>query len=231
MRALEKTVKPKVLVDHEDAWRDRYVAAAATGDNEEKKRAERWRHEQIREALRLETARKCAYCESSLGSVSFAHVEHIVPKSLHPELAHEWVNLTLACEICNVGKDKYWSAENPVLNPYIDDISASLTFLGDFVGAPLGDVRGSVTINLCGLNRLDLIRDRTNRLIAVKGMLDQWHSATGVQKDALAYAIRLDAASGEFTASVYQLLRTFHFPVKEPVADPSSDMPNAVEFE
>lgn len=44
----------------------------------------------------------CSYCEMQLDS-SLA-VEHIQPKSLHPEKECEWENLLLACSICNSTK-------------------------------------------------------------------------------------------------------------------------------
>lgn len=32
------------------------------------------------------------------------HVDHIKPKSLHPELKYELSNLQVLCEDCNIGK-------------------------------------------------------------------------------------------------------------------------------
>ncbi len=46
----------------------------------------------------------CSYCERRFPS-SLA-VEHVVPKSLHPELEIEWTNFLLGCNNCNSVKGK-----------------------------------------------------------------------------------------------------------------------------
>lgn len=53
----------------------------------------------IREALResVGDAWPCCYCEDSVGS----QVEHIRPSSLYPEQTFVWLNLLLACGLCN----------------------------------------------------------------------------------------------------------------------------------
>lgn len=53
----------------------------------------------IREALResVGDAWPCCYCEDSVGS----QVEHIRPSSLYPEQTFAWLNLLLACGLCN----------------------------------------------------------------------------------------------------------------------------------
>lgn len=45
-------------------------------------------------------ARRCVYCEDSLG----CEVEHIRPKSLYPELCFNWQNYVYACGLCNKRK-------------------------------------------------------------------------------------------------------------------------------
>ena len=54
-----------------------------------------------KEALRKSTSGKCMYCESKMEHISYAHVEHIKPKSKFPELEFEWTNLGFSCQICN----------------------------------------------------------------------------------------------------------------------------------
>ena len=56
-------------------------------------------------ALVNDCFRKCYLCEIKLSAFN---VEHIVPRSTKPELAHEWSNLLLACPHCNgIKNDKY----------------------------------------------------------------------------------------------------------------------------
>ena len=50
-------------------------------------------------------ARRCGYCEDSVGD----EVEHIRPKDLYPETVFVWENYLLACGPCNGGKNNRFS--------------------------------------------------------------------------------------------------------------------------
>ena len=71
-------------------------------------------------------ARRCGYCEDSVGD----EVEHIKPKELYPERTFVWENFLLACGQCNRGKSSRFTVvyhgrlvkvtrrrEDPVLPP------------------------------------------------------------------------------------------------------------------
>lgn len=210
MKALTKDDPPHVLAMNFQTWTDNYVAAHGT---DRVKRHEKWRHKKIKVALRGETDDKCAYCEAHSSHVSYPHVEHMIPKSVHPELAHEWTNLTWACALCNISKDAAYHPTDGVLNPYVDDISAHLEFHGDLVDCPLGDVRGQITIRACDLNRYELVRARAARLLAMRQMAENWNNLSGVSREVMASAIRLEASRGEFTSHVYEYLRRIGFPI------------------
>lgn len=47
---------------------------------------------------------KCCLCGRGAHEGVILHVDHIKPKSLHPELAFEIDNLQVLCEDCNIGK-------------------------------------------------------------------------------------------------------------------------------
>lgn len=209
MRALTKGPKPDVLVRKEGEWTVAYVAAHGT-DTE--KQHEKWRHKDIKAALKRETASKCAYCEAYVEDVSFPHVEHIVPKTVRPELAHNWHNLTSACGQCNTWKSDFYDEEAGLLNPYVDDLVEHLQFFGDFVDWRLGAVRGEVTVTLLRLNRIDLVRARVQRLSDMRALVDRWHEAQGARKEVLEAAIRLDCEEGEFTTAVRAYLTGRGFP-------------------
>lgn len=212
MRALLKQAKPPALVENEAKWTADYVAAVRAGNNG--RPFERWRHPEIKAALKAETRSKCAYCEAYLADVSYPHVEHLVPKSLRPELAHIWENLTSACGPCNVAKGDFHDSAHGVLNPYDDNPELHLDFLGNFIDWVLGSPRGEITISKLRLNRLELAESRLTRLQAVRSMLERWHEATDVRKEVLAEGIRLDLLQGEFTSAVRAFLLAKKFPVE-----------------
>lgn len=54
---------------------------------------------------------KCACCGGSPSDGLTMHVDHIKPKSTHPELALDIENLQILCEDCNVGKINQWQTD------------------------------------------------------------------------------------------------------------------------
>lgn len=210
MRPLTKAPKPGILEVNEDAWTDCYVAARKKG---EEKSHERWRHSEIRDSLNAETDGKCAYCESVVSDVSYSQVEHIIPKSLRPDLAHRWNNLTSACPRCNNNKKSFYDEIAGIINPYTDQIHNHLRFYGDIIDARLGSVRGDITIRQLQLNRIDLVASRVKRLEKIRDLVEHWHKADGVQKTVLEKAIKLDCKLGEYTATVSAYLESLGFPM------------------
>ncbi|MBF4512923.1 HNH endonuclease [Plantibacter sp. VKM Ac-2885] len=191
------------------AWTRNYVEAAAP----DRTTKERWRHSQIKDALRVETGDRCAYCEAYVRDVSYDHVEHIRPKTLFPELAHVWTNLTAACAVCNVSKDDYYDSDFPVLNPYTDSPETRLRPIGPLIDWTTGDAQAEISISKLGLNRIELVHSRTRRLLAVRQLLERWRTSSQPLRDVVADAILEDAREGEFPQSVRGFLADQGFPL------------------
>lgn len=148
---------------------------------------------------------KCAYCESHIPAATFAgHVDHFRPqgalgldgkKSQHHYdwLVLEWENLYWACAACNALKAKRFPIKNPrasigakgkalqteeplLLDPCGDDPESELEFTPD------GKVKGRtqrawVTVEVLGLNRTELVRNRLaeiNRLQTALATLQRY---------------------------------------------------------
>lgn len=219
MRNLSKGPKPQILQINETIWTEEYVRAA---DAQARKNREKWRHLGIKEGLRHETLGKCAYCEGSMEDLSFMHVEHLIPKASRPELAHRWENLTAACGVCNVAKDDFYHPTDGILNPYVDDTTAYLRFLGALIDYEPRSDRGNLTTKRLKLNRFELVKSRMKRLEAVRSSYDAWERASEPLKSVLAEGIRVDALEGEFTMTVQAYLRSFDFPLVDAVEDAAS---------
>lgn len=213
MKHLTKTTKPQILVENEDSWTALYLEARNNGTE---KQNERWRHHEIRSALQSETGGKCAYCEVEIGDVAYPHVEHIIPKPVHPELAHIWLNLTSACPRCNTNKSDYHHETLALLNPYADDPGTFIDIIGGLIRPKLGEPRGEITVKQLQLNRIDLTLSRSDRLEKVHEMLQRWNDADEPLRAILAAGIRKDADEGQFTATVTTYLRYYNFPLDEP---------------
>lgn len=209
MRQLSKTEAPEVLKSNGDTWTQAYVSAAV----KERPRFEKWRHAEIKEALRMETRARCAYCEGIVEDVSYAHVEHIRPKSLFPELAHFWLNLTTACGVCNVNKGDYFVEGNACLDPYNDDLTQFIQPVGPMIDWVAGNARAEITVRRIGLNRSNLVIARTERIANIRDLYVRWHASAEPLRSILEDALRLDALEGEFVQTVVEYLRSKGFPI------------------
>lgn len=206
---LEKGPLPEVLRVNQLAWTQAYVAAS----KEERPAREKWRHSEIKVALRAETDSKCAYCEAKIVDVSYPHVEHIRPKVDFPELAHEWTNLTTACSVCNTQKGDYFVEDAELLNPYVDEVQNSIEHFGPIIDWVAGDIRAEITVRKLDLNRPALVVSRGDRLASIRELYNKWHESSEPLRTTLASAIRLDASRGEFRQTVFAYLRARDFPL------------------
>ena len=101
--------------------------------------------------------RYCSYCERRLPT-SLA-VEHMAPKSLHPNRERDWGNFLLGCANCNSVKDQKDVVDDEILWPDRHNTMLALAYFRDgFVqiagGLPpaLGQ-RAQALIDLIGLGR------------------------------------------------------------------------------
>lgn len=60
-------------------------------------------------------ARRCVYCEDSLG----CEVEHIRPKSLYPESCFTWENYVYACGLCNKRKSNKFAVFDGITHNFL----------------------------------------------------------------------------------------------------------------
>ncbi|MDR2898348.1 MAG: HNH endonuclease [Spirochaetaceae bacterium] len=124
-----------------------------------------------KEALRQSTSGKCMYCESKFEHTSYAHVEHIKPKSKFPELTYSWDNLGFSCQVCNTNKGSKYDDSLPFINPYDENPKDHLVFLESIVFPRRGSERGEYTIHELDLNRAGLVERRTERIKSLVTMI------------------------------------------------------------
>lgn len=116
----------------------------------------------------------------AMSHVAHGHIEHILPKSERPELVVDWANLTLACPVCNTHKGKYYDPTGPLLNPYEDDPSSEIEFVGPMIRTQ-GTGAGYRAVTRLRLNRDELVLDRLRVLQQVKDLFR--HSQTLAHDD------------------------------------------------
>ena len=169
MIALEKGSEPQVLLDNDAAWTAEYVKWC---ENQVGTEPRRYAHEDIRSALRSETNWKCAYCEGRISDIAFDHIEHKLPKRKNPGLVCDWMNLTIACPVCNTLKSDYNEPACPLLDPYSDDVENLVEFGGPMAFGR-GGARSHATVRVLGLNRAPLLYSRKETLERLDGLLDR----------------------------------------------------------
>ncbi len=114
---------------------------------------------------------KCAYCESHITHVGYAHIEHYRPKIFFSQFCFDWDNLLLGCSVCNGARYKGTkfpdeAEKGPIINPVDENPDKYLSFEYDpetGTANVLGKHdRGSTTVDITGLNRVELIRHRSD---------------------------------------------------------------------
>ena len=172
MIKLKKKDEPTVLKQNAAAWTKVVVNKLSSGTEPTKAEKGRYSHPEIKAALIAETHGKCAYCESKLRHVAFGDIEHIVPKSTAPERWFDWMNLTLACDVCNTFKSDYRGDHNTFIDPYAIDPEEHFWQLGTIIYPKPGCDAASKTERLLKLNRPELVERRSERLKMLMKHLD-----------------------------------------------------------
>jgi len=142
-------------------------------------KSSRYAHDQVKQQLAAMFGKKCAFCESVITVVSYRNVEHFRPKNIYPKLAYKWENLLFSCTVCNTGHKKLQfplldegtptldvnnpcklddSDSNTLIDPTYDEPSEYFTFEEEQI-ISLNE-RAEITVEVCGLNRGELLDDR-----------------------------------------------------------------------
>jgi hypothetical protein len=133
-------------------------------------------------ALGLE---QCMYCGADFGT----DVDHFDPIARSPLRAFDWLNHLLACTTCNSNhkRDRFPTDADgrPLLiDPTAEDPFEHLTLsLSTDVYHPRSD-KGDATIEVCGLNRRELMEGRRRARGVVAFCLRGWAATGGAEQDA-----------------------------------------------
>lgn len=132
----------------------------------------------VRQHYRDQQNDRCAYCRMDISSATGSfHIEHIIPKSLHPEWMYNPKNLCVACSNCNSAKyndnvlssDKYTnlpshSSDYLIVHPHLDNYFEHIQIVDGLLYKGLTK-KGKFTIKTCNLTRVGLLTERAKLLI------------------------------------------------------------------
>lgn len=119
--------------------------------------------------LRTQQNNKCCYCKRELGfDIKEVDIEHIIPKSSHPQFTFHGKNLALSCPGCNTKKGYEPVAAKrfvryPKTGTEFKIIHAHFDVYSDHILIDKGSVyialssKGSETITFCELFRLNTV--------------------------------------------------------------------------
>ncbi|MBP59437.1 MULTISPECIES: HNH endonuclease [Idiomarina] len=209
MIKLDKLAKPAVLAANEAVWTKEYIRLK-NGDTTVPKAAQfRYRHPDIKEALREEASDKCIFCESKISHIFPGETDHIIPISKKHEDVVNWYNLGYVCKECNRFKSNYHDDNLPLLNPFVDEPSEHLMFFGPLVLAKTGQNRGQITTDLLQLSRAALVERKKEKIEKVKALLDRAESLPeGDAREFLLEQARQESApEREFSATISAFLK------------------------
>jgi HNH endonuclease len=178
---LTKGPKPDVLERLGNKWTAELLQNLQTGEEPSSYLQSRYSHQEIKTALVAETNGKCAYCESKVLHVAYGDVEHVIPKSLRPDLSFEWTNLTLACDRCNTNKGAFVGNHERLLDPYNTEPLLNLAIFGPVIFARPRNADGKITEKELELNRTPLVERRFERLKALSEVIDAMHMTPDIE--------------------------------------------------
>lgn len=134
--------------------------------------------ERVRQYYRQQQNRKCVYCRMDVSSATgYFHIEHIVPKSVHPEWMFEPFNLCLACPQCNSAKNNQEVLNNKditnfptessdylIIHPHLDRYFDNIEIIDGLLYKGMTP-KGENTIKICNLTRPELLSERAKLFI------------------------------------------------------------------
>ena len=123
----------------------------------------------------------CSYCERRI-SANLA-VEHVLPKSLHPDLELEWSNFLLGCVNCNSTKGNREVDRNEILLP--DQDNCFVAFEYDEMGriGPAGNLSAGLNDKaerLLWLTGLDKLPDEFDDDALFEAAMERWRQRIDV---------------------------------------------------
>ena len=201
---------PAILVSKAEEWTKEFAAFDGPQASMPRATRFRYRHTDIKEAVRRDAAGKCVYCESLVNQVHPGEIEHVSPVSKRPDLVVEWTNLTFVCTECNREKRDYYQPELPLLDPFEDEPAEHLAFDGPLVLHRTGAPRGEITVRTLKLNaRKALFERRKERLEQLQILIDRVEALpSGPLREALEATLASEVGDDkEYTAVGREFVR------------------------
>ncbi len=159
---LNRLPEPDILTQKKDEWTQKFIKS-------KKKRPDnsKYAHPTIKESLETISGNKCYYCERKLHGLK-SQVDHYIEVSERKDLAFDWKNLYLSCELCNNKLSNKVIPCSETLNPFSktdEEITKHITFADEQIVATNNSALGRKTIQKY---KLDSERHNYLRMLKLK---------------------------------------------------------------
>ena len=151
MRHIDKGSEPEYLTKHKDKWLEAFLENIKMHPNDKKYQrpdSNKYAHPKIKDVLWSASYGKCFYCECSLCGSS-KEVDHFIEVAERKDLAFDWNNLNLSCDLCNNKRPNKDIPVDKVLDPCKDsneEIQRCITFNGEYIREVNNSDKGRQTI-------------------------------------------------------------------------------------
>lgn len=151
MRHIDKGSEPEYLTKHKDKWLEAFLENIKMHPNDKKYQrpdSNKYAHPKIKDVLWSASYGKCFYCECSLCGNS-KEVDHFIEVAERKDLAFDWNNLNLSCDLCNNKRPNKDIPVDKVLDPCKDsdeEIQNCITFNGEYIREVNNSDKGRQTI-------------------------------------------------------------------------------------
>ena len=157
--------EPAILTEKKETWLKAFLRKRKENPKQ-RPSSTQYAHPRVKDVLAAMSMNKCYYCERKLVE-SEQQVDHYIEVAEKPELAFEWRNLYLSCDLCNRRK-----IANLVIsvNNCVDPCDSSdkpedhLAFDNEYIKPKCGSAKGKQTIKKYKLDRGDLDLLRTKKI-------------------------------------------------------------------
>ena len=188
----------KALLDHIDECR-------RTGNKPKEIFFDRYRRDDILNALRIMYNGTCCFCESRIGAASYYQIEHRKPKRRYPKETYEWDNLHLCCAICNTNKGEKFDRINQILDAATDRPITDHYDYKEGYWMP-ETLRGETTEDHVKLNRKVLFKTRSIIFLKAMSVVADIKKSAGHPKIGVVTSQLDDMCDGEF-GSVFRWVK------------------------
>jgi uncharacterized protein (TIGR02646 family) len=181
MRNVTRKKIPDSLSKYSSRWRrvlqNKIEECRDSGEKVPDSFYDKYKKDDVREALEEMYKGLCCYCESEVGVADFGHIEHRKPKKKYPDDTYNWDNLHLSCTRCNGKKLSQYNESYPILDSCHDNpISNHLTYeINPILGLwrKAESKRGQTTVDHTDLNDEKLSKKRLEMMLAAMKLIKE----------------------------------------------------------